>query len=36
MRVEKFFIRPENSVLVIIDVQQKLAKAMKEILLKKF
>ncbi len=35
MRVEKFFIRPENSVLVIIDVQQKLAKAMKEDIVEK-
>ncbi len=30
MLTEKFYIEPENSVLVIVDFQEKLAKAMKE------
>ncbi len=30
MAVEKFFIEPENSILLIVDFQEKLAKAMKE------
>lgn len=35
MKLEKFFIKPENSLLVIIDVQEKLAKAMKEEIIEK-
>lgn len=35
MKLEKFFIKPEDSLLVIIDVQEKLAKAMKEDIVEK-
>ncbi|GLI54021.1 isochorismatase family protein [Thermodesulfovibrio yellowstonii] len=35
MKLEKFFIKPENSLLIIIDVQEKLAKAMKEEIVEK-
>jgi len=35
MKLEKFFIKPENSMLVIIDVQEKLVKAMKEEIVEK-
>lgn len=35
MKLEKFFIRPDNAILVIIDVQEKLAKAMKEEILER-
>lgn len=35
MSLEKFFISPENALLVIVDMQEKLAKAMKEEILEK-
>lgn len=35
MSLERFFIRPENALLIIIDMQEKLAKAMKEEVLAK-